>query len=92
MPRLERDVPRHHAAYGSPQCSLIGDILRSPAMGMDDIRGTQSEFLRREAFRVCAFGQSTRGRARDCLIETVFPAIVIVPLRFRGRPVYGATE
>src|SRR4029453_8175053 len=29
---------------------------------------------------------------RDCLTVTVCPAIVIVPVRLRGRPVYGATE
>jgi hypothetical protein len=73
MSRLERDVPRHHAAYGSPQCFPIGDILRPPAMGMDDIGTTQSQFLGGEAFGACAFGQSTRGRTDDCLIETARP-------------------
>jgi hypothetical protein len=29
---------------------------------------------------------------RDCRTVKVCPAIVSVPVRFRGRPVYGATE
>src|ERR1051325_3370472 len=29
---------------------------------------------------------------RDCFTENVWPAIVAVPFRLRGRPVYGPTE
>ena len=32
------------------------------------------------------------GLYRDCLIENVCPATVIVPFRLRGLPVYGSTE
>src|SRR5437868_5294311 len=67
MSRLKRDMARHHAAYRSPQCSPIRDVLCPPAMGMDDIGIAQSEFPGREAFRLCAFRQRARCGTHDGL-------------------------